>query len=125
MLQKIVISQILNKSIQTLSRYCFTNKNIDTPKILSQGKLLEEVPSQVDMIQGTSSTNNMAAEIHALVREEINALKIQNTSQNKLSVYKHPHQAAQSNSQRKCYNCGNPYAHAKECPARNQICHIC
>ena len=48
---------------------------------------------QVDTIQGTSSANNMAAEIHAL-REEINALKIQNASQNKLSVYKHPHQAA-------------------------------
>ena len=66
----------------------------------------------------------MAAEIHAL-REETNALKIQNASQNKLSVYEHPHQAAQPNSQRKCYNCGNPYPHAKDCPAGNQICHIC
>ena len=78
---------------ETLRRYCFTNKNIDTLKILSQGKLLEEVSFQVDTIQGTSSTNNMAAEIHAL-REEINALKMQNASQNKLSVYKPPHQAA-------------------------------
>ena len=66
----------------------------------------------------------MAAEIHAL-REEIDALKIQNASQNKLSVYKHPHQAAQPNSQRKCYNCSNPYPHAIDCQARNQICHIC
>ena len=66
----------------------------------------------------------MVAEIYAL-REGINALKIQNASQNKLPVCKHPHQAAQPNSQRKCYHCGNPYPHAKDCPARNQICHIC
>ena len=108
---------------ETLRPYCFTNKNIDTPKIFSQGKLLEEVSFQVDTIQGTSSTN-MAAEIHAL-REEINALQIQNANQDKLSVYKHPHQTAQPNSLRKCYNWGNPYPHANDCPARNQICHIC
>ena len=80
---------------------------------------------QVDTIQGTSSTNNMAAEIHAL-REEINALKIQNASPKTNYLYTNTHiKQRKPNSQRKCYNCGNPYPHAKEFPARNQICHIC
>ena len=47
---------ILAMRNETLRRYCFTNKNIDAPKILSQVKLLEEVSFQVDTIQGTSST---------------------------------------------------------------------
>ena len=31
----------------------------------------------------------------------------------------------QHNQTLKCYNCGNPYPHTNDCPARNQSCHIC
>lgn len=104
MLKNYIQTQIiLGMRSDKLRRYCFTNKNIDTPKILSQGKLFEEITFQVDTIQGTenASENNMADEIHAL-REEINSLKMKNKPR---STFK-PSRPQTSQPSRKCYNCG-------------------
>ena len=115
----------VNKSIQTqlilgttnekLRQYCFTHQNIDTSGILSQGKLLEEVLYQTKTIQEMPLKTEREDEI-ATLRQEINALKLQNNNRTSSS----PRIKKLS-----CFNCGGDYPHVQSCPARNQQCKKC
>ena len=110
---------VLGTSSSKLRKYCFTNKTATLQEILTRGKLMEDIEFQTKDIEMKQEKveEKPYEDVHAL-RQEIANLKLQinQNSGKKFSYYV---------SKKSCFNCGNPYPHIGDCPAKDKICRTC
>lgn len=112
--QQIKTQLILGTTSNKLRKYCFSNKEASLQDILTRGKLYEDVEHQSQEIEA-GATNNIG---EASPAEEVQVLRKQ-IADLQMQVHK------KEIPSKSCFNCGNAWPHAKQCPAKNQVCRSC